>query len=322
MQRDSHAQRIQLLAAVTLRRNILIFHAGGLGDFVLSWPLGIALGRLYPASRVIYVTQPSKGALAAAAIGLDWQNIESGWPALYGDNGVVLDEKCGRTLAGAHSIFTFMAAAGDSWCANVNRLSPEAPIVALRLKPPSGFTGHVSGHLLGQLAGVPVVRAAVEQILTSVGKNGLRGSRPAGNASPAIVHPGSGGREKCWPVAKFVALVERLGKGGQQVKIVLGEVELERLSREEIRQLESAAPLVQPADYLGLMNELSNAANFIGNDSGPGHLAGLLGVPSLILFGPSDPAVWKPLGPRVQVIRSSHLEELPVDEVYSAAARL
>jgi heptosyltransferase III len=305
-----------------LRRNVLIFHSGGLGDFVLSWPLGIALGRLYPASRVIYITQPSKGALAAAAVGLDWQNIESGWPALYGDNGVRLDEKCDRTVKAAHSIYTFMAAAGDAWIGNVNKLTPETAIVPLRLKPPHGFTGHVATYLLSQLAGVPAVRAAVEQILASVNKNGLRGSRPAISAAPVIVHPGSGGREKCWPVEKFVSLIDRLIKSGRQVKIALGEVELERFDERQIRQLESSAPTVRPADYVGLMEELSNAAVFIGNDSGPGHLASFMGLPTVILFGPSDPAMWKPLGPRVNVVRSSNLEELPVDEVYSAAARL
>lgn len=45
-------------------RNVLIFHAGALGDFVRSWPLGLALGRLYPQSRVIYITHRQKGQLA------------------------------------------------------------------------------------------------------------------------------------------------------------------------------------------------------------------------------------------------------------------
>ena len=38
-------------------RNILLFHAGALGDFVVTWPLALALARLHPQSRVFYVTQ-------------------------------------------------------------------------------------------------------------------------------------------------------------------------------------------------------------------------------------------------------------------------
>ena len=49
-------------------RNILIFHSGALGDFVQTWPLGLALGRLYPQSRVIFVTQKQKGLLAEKAL--------------------------------------------------------------------------------------------------------------------------------------------------------------------------------------------------------------------------------------------------------------
>src|SRR5688500_10724765 len=62
-----------------LRRNVLIFHAGALGDFVLSWPLALALGRLYPQSRVIYVTAGQKGALAERVLRVDSTDIESGW---------------------------------------------------------------------------------------------------------------------------------------------------------------------------------------------------------------------------------------------------
>ena len=49
--------------AALIRRNVLIFHAGALGDFVLSWPLVMALGRLHPQSRIIVVTHASKGRL-------------------------------------------------------------------------------------------------------------------------------------------------------------------------------------------------------------------------------------------------------------------
>src|SRR5580658_6229029 len=117
-----------------LRRNVLIFHFGGLGDFLLSWPLGIALGRLHPTSRVIYVTQPSKGALAAAALGLDWQSIESGWHALYADDAATqLDEKLLMTIQQAHSIYSFMSNEKDKWHANVCAISPATAVVPLSM---------------------------------------------------------------------------------------------------------------------------------------------------------------------------------------------
>jgi ADP-heptose:LPS heptosyltransferase len=60
----------------------------------------------------------------------------------------------------------------------------------------------------------------------------------------------------------------------------------------------------------------------ICNDSGPAHLGAIIGVPTLVLFGPTDPAVWKPLGPNVQVLRHEPLEKLLVSKVVSAMREL
>ena len=65
---------------------------------------------------------------------------------------------------------------------------------------------------------------------------------------------------------------------------------------------------------------VTGAGVFVGNDSGPGHLAGILGLPTVSLFGPTAPSRWKPLGPRVTVIRKQPLEALGVDDVFAAAA--
>ncbi|MGH2669848.1 MAG: glycosyltransferase family 9 protein, partial [bacterium] len=47
---------------------------------------------------------------------------------------------------------------------------------------------------------------------------------------------------------------------------------------------------------------LEAARVFVGNDSGPSHLAAALGCPTLVLFGPTDPAVWAPVGDRVTTL--------------------
>jgi ADP-heptose:LPS heptosyltransferase len=48
---------------------------------------------------------------------------------------------------------------------------------------------------------------------------------------------------------------------------------------------------------------LSGATAVYANDSGPAHLAGLLGAPTTVFFGPTDPDVWRPWGPRVDIQR-------------------
>jgi ADP-heptose:LPS heptosyltransferase len=303
-----------------IRRNVLIFHSGGLGDFVLTWPLGLALGRLHPQSRIIYVTHASKGELAAKSLRLDWLDSEAGWPALYSSEPRELNDRISKTLAQTHSVYTFLSSAEDAFCGNVRSLAPEAALTSLRLTPPAGWTGHVSDHLLHQLSRTPAVRTAVEQILVSIASKGIATVRHG--KGPILIHPGSGGREKCLPVGKFVEIAKNLSEAGRRAKFLIGEVELERFSAQEIGQLEKAAPMGKPMKYVDLLNEINDASGFIGNDSGPGHLAGIMGCPTISLFGPTDPAVWRPLGPRVGVLRRGNPADLEADGVSRALEQL
>jgi ADP-heptose:LPS heptosyltransferase len=97
-------------------------------------------------------------------------------------------------------------------------------------------------------------------------------------------------------------LIELLKARNLRCQAVVGEVERERWPAEAIVRLKSAVEVVQPTNYVKLYEMLSGSAAFVGNDSGPGHLAGIIGVPTLALFGPTNPSAWKPLGPRVQTI--------------------
>jgi len=104
--------------------------------------------------------------------------------------------------------------------------------------------------------------------------------------------------------------------------VLLGEVEMERFAADEMKALEAAATVRRPGTYLELFNELRTASLFVGNDSGPSHLAGIMGLPTIALFGPTEPAVWKPLGPRVRTLQNSAMEKIPVNDVLAAAKEL
>ena len=47
---------------------------------------------------------------------------------------------------------------------------------------------------------------------------------------------------------------------------------------------------------------MAGAQLFIGNDSGPAHIAAAFGVPVVVLFGPSDPVNWAPWRTEAQVL--------------------
>lgn len=294
-----------------LRRNILIFHAGALGDFVLSWPLALALGRLYPQSRVIYVTAGQKGGLAERVLRVDSTDIEAGWHGLFRDD-PALPDAAAKLLAGAHTIFTFIAAEPEPWVSNVRRLSGDAPIIALAPRPPQAYTSHASSHLLEQLRPHAIVHAALAQLLRSIAERGISVRRSPG---AIVIHPGSGSESKNWPRERYIDLIRSLRGNGHSVRVTLGEAELERWSEHEIAGLSEVADVRRPVNFIDLLEELAAARVFITNDSGPGHLAGIIGVPTLSLFGPTDPAVWRPMGPKVVTLRAQPIGSLPLERV-------
>src|SRR5271170_6854556 len=114
---------------MALRRNILIFHLGALGDFVVTWPLALALARLHPQSRVFYVTHGEKGALAERVLRVESLDIESGgWHRLFGD-APELPAPAAKALAGAHTVLSFVSGPDDRWARNVKASNPDANLL-------------------------------------------------------------------------------------------------------------------------------------------------------------------------------------------------
>ena len=63
---------------------------------------------------------------------------------------------------------------------------------------------------------------------------------------------------------------------------------------------------------------------YLGNDSGPTHLAAALGLPTIALFGPTNPHIWSPRGPNVFIISSSdtHINTVSPTNVLKTLMRL
>jgi ADP-heptose:LPS heptosyltransferase len=48
---------------------------------------------------------------------------------------------------------------------------------------------------------------------------------------------------------------------------------------------------------------ISECRLFIGSDSGVSHLAALVGIPTVVFFGPTNPDIWAPRGSHVRIVR-------------------
>src|SRR5205823_3009813 len=260
-----------------IRRHVLIFDQAALGDFVVTWPIAVALGSMFPQSRISYVTHASKGQLASRVIGVESMDVEQGWHLLHAEN-AALPEPNLKTLAGAHMIVSFVSSAGDVWEENISRLAPEAMLIRLRTKPadeapvtdpelPPVLQNHITALLVSQLASVPMVQAGVRQILRSVVMRGLPVGRSHDGA--VVIHPGAGKPEKRWPVERFVKLAEKLKRKRVGVRVLLGEAELEKWPTDAIEKISAIAEVHKPATYVDLLNQIVSGSVFVGNDSGP-----------------------------------------------------
>lgn len=119
---------------------------------------------------------------------------------------------------------------------------------------------------------------------------------PAQSTNDVVIHPGSGGRLKNWPLSSFAHLAEDLTTHGRRVVWSLGPAE-------EGQRVPSGATTLSALSLVQLAAELAAAKLYFGNDSGITHLAAAVGVPVVAVFGPTNPEVWAPLGSHVRVVR-------------------
>jgi ADP-heptose:LPS heptosyltransferase len=121
----------------------------------------------------------------------------------------------------------------------------------------------------------------------------------------AVLHPGvSGfGDLKRWPAERWAALARAL-RDGRGLPTVLTAGPGEEALAGEVASLSGGAARRGPptATLARLGALLRRAAVVAGSDTGPVHLAAVLGVPTVALFGPKDPAVYAPRGPRARVV--------------------
>lgn len=124
-----------------------------------------------------------------------------------------------------------------------------------------------------------------------------------------VIFPGSGGQEKNWPAANFVALAERIAPPLRPL-VILGPAETTLEAAFAARRL----PILANLELAEIAAITHKAVGFVGNDSGVAHLAAAVGAPGVAIFGPTDPARWRPQGP-VAIIRRVPLAMITVVEV-------
>lgn len=111
-----------------------------------------------------------------------------------------------------------------------------------------------------------------------------------------LLHSGAGKQLRVWPLDRFLALVHHFRKQGYGVQVACDPNQIEWWKEN------GESSVVVPADLNGFLDLVHKAGVFIGNDSGPGHVAAYMGVPTFTFFGPQVPEWFLPLHPQAEWI--------------------
>ena len=267
----------------------VLFHYGALGDFVLTLPL---VRRLQ--GQTTLVTTWARGSIATKLVpGVKHADIQM-WEftRLHAEGGPTsVSPAVADLFAEAKTIISFISTGQDHWSSSVARLSPDAKIVYIDPRPNQDWDRHICDWHLTQ--------ASTQNL--DLGP-AILPDKINHTTGPIVIHPGSGALEKCWPVERFEALINKLREQGHEVRTLLGEAEAERWDDQLIQRWQTQYNASLFASVSDLYPAIAEARCFIGNDSGPTHLAAQAGVPTVALFGPTDPVRWAPVGPSVTLL--------------------
>ena len=291
---------------------ITIFRGGAIGDFVLTLPAINAVRQAFPSTDLRLIGRPATLALGPAASVLDGEDPRL--IALHRDG--PLPPATRQLFAATQRVLAYAVDAQEHFGPQLRR-AVAGPVLLWDPRPPADFHGHIVDHLLSPLRqwSLPVCDRT-PNIALRPDDYGYVDALPS--APEVIIHLGSGSPAKCWPVANFHALANALQKKGWHTALLCGPVERER-------QLATGGlSVLHPPDLRSLASLLAKPALFIGNDSGPGHIAAAVGTPTLTLFGPTAPQLWAPRGKRSQVLQapSADITAIPTAAAIDAALAL
>jgi len=132
------------------------------------------------------------------------------------------------------------------------------------------------------------------------------------------IHPGVGNSIKQWPISYFARLIDIIGERLNTKILIFGGKTDRKAVSEILEQVKSKNNVISIAGETSIEEFIAIVQKcdlFIGNDSGPCHIAGFLGIPTLTIFsGHVSPYEWHPLGQKTLSIRV----DLPCAPCYKA----
>lgn len=293
---------------------VLIIFPGALGDLICVGPAIRALGRMNPGAAVELMARSELADLATGRLGVAaGHSIDRREMSAMFREGGANDLGARRFFGQFDKICSFFAFDDPNYRRNLSRVCRGS--VTFHQFRPDG-AGHISELYLKSIgAGNEPIESRIDL-------------RPEDLEAAAeviagldllpdefvMLFPGSGSEKKNWPGKNFTRLALEIEDVMRMRPLaVLGPAE------EDLGALfdDSGVPTVSMLPLATVASLAGFAAGFVGNDSGVSHVAAAAGGSGVVIFGPTDPARWRPLG-CVTVLPSPELKELTVVTVLNA----
>ena len=312
----------------------LVIRPGALGDVLLTLPALQALSAAFPQAPIELMGNlavirwlPGRSVVRAVS-SFDRADLV----ALF-QTEPMLAAPLREYLGSFDLILSYATAPEHVFARNLARVGRR--VWLLDSHPPAGPV-HMSAYLQQPLTALGVAPEAGHPALHLTPTDQQEAARwwqahGLGDAAAVAIHPGSGSSAKNWPAARFAAVARHLQRErGMRLLLVSGPADeaavdglRQRLSdpgRASSSGSEQDAIVLQEPPLPLLAAILSRCQLYVGNDSGVSHLAAALGVPTVAIFGPTDPDVWAPHGPAVRIVRAATpcLEAVSVQMVLDA----
>lgn len=171
-------------------------------------------------------------------------------------------------------------------------------------------TVHTAEHLASAMFYLGVPRTEIPRASLVA-----EGVAAGGGGRTAVMHAVAAQPAKTWPAENFLAVAQHLARNGYE-PVFIGGAGDDLAPFAGFRTV-AGAPLAE------IKRLLAGAALFVGNDSGPAHMAAAFGLPVIVLFGSSDPAIWGPWRTAGESIQDpAGIRAIPPARVMAALERL
>jgi ADP-heptose:LPS heptosyltransferase len=279
-------------------KKLLIFHQGALGDFVLTFPALIRLKKHF--TSIDAVCKPQLGELAKG-LGLidNWFSQDAARFASFFSDSIDPDVKNLLNTYDEIILFSF----SEDLAQSINQ-TRHHPVHRISPRPKPTDNIHVAVHLLKNLARCGLIAEDNDLNAPEQPSFYLQHAvfyKPS-HSQKVLLHPGAGSKKKMWSITNFLQVERLLKSDGYRPEYIIGPAD--RFLRDELRMPGVRQRVVHtPENIAALIALMKTAGGYIGNDSGVSHLAAFFGLATVAVFGPSNPEMWRPIGPRVQIVR-------------------